>query len=87
MSSEQLNHEVAAAVLVGQAALDGVAVSEPRPMALDESVVDSAAVVGAKAEAVTTQYTQCEHGFVLIQGTVEATSQPQLACSAQDQIV
>ena len=78
MSSEQLNHEVATAVLVGQAALDGVTVSEP--MALDEPVVDSVAVARGKAEAVTTEYTQCEHGFVrfvLIQGTMDATLQSQ----------
>ena len=80
MSSEQLNHEVAAAVLVDQAALDGAAVSEP--MALDEPIVDITAVVGAKSEAGITQYTQCEHGFVLIQGTTDATLQPQ--CTRPD---
>jgi hypothetical protein len=55
-------------------AVTEVVVSEP--MALDEPVVESAAVAGANAEAVI-QYTQCKHGFVLVQGVVDDTLQPQ----------
>ena len=46
-------------------------------MALDEPVVDSAVVVKERSEAVITRYTRCEHGFALIQGTSDATLQPQ----------
>ena len=75
MSSEQLNHEAEAVVLVGEAAEDVVTV--PEPMELDDPLVDSVAVTVAEAEAIPTQYMQCEHGFVLIQGTIDATLQPQ----------
>ena len=57
-----------------QCAKAEVVVSEP--MALDKPVVGSAAIAGADAEVVT-QYATCKHGFVLVQGELDDTLQPQ----------
>ena len=75
MSSVQLEQEAKAAVPAGAAA-EGV-VTVPVAMELDEPGGDPVVVKGAGAEDVPTQYIQCDHGFVLIQGTVDDTLQPQ----------